>query len=121
MPYLDGWADGRHAPRPSATSASGLGELVRLPVSTPGTRPAWHLYVIRSEGAEALEASLDARGIGARRYYRVPTHRQPALATDIELPVTTRVARTNLALPIGPCLTAAQADEVVAAIRDAVR
>ena len=120
LPHLDRWADGR---RDAAEqyAASGLDELVRLPVPTSGSRPAWHLYVIRSEHTHALEASLAARGIAARGYYRVPTHRQPAMAVDIELPATTQVARTNLALPIGPWLTVAQVDEVVAAIRGAAR
>jgi dTDP-3-amino-3,4,6-trideoxy-alpha-D-glucose transaminase len=120
LPYLDGWADGRREAA-ERYSASGLGELVQLPVSTPGSRPAWHLYVIRSEQADALEVSLRDQGIGARGYYRVPIHRQPAMTSDVELPVTAHLARTNLALPIGPWLTAAQADEVVAAIRDAPR
>ena len=57
----------------------------------------------------------------ARGYYRVPIHRQPSMAVDVELPATAAVARTNLALPIGPWLTAAQVDEVVAAVRTAAR
>jgi dTDP-4-amino-4,6-dideoxygalactose transaminase len=36
-----------------------------------------------------------------------------------ELPVTDELARTNLALPMGPDLTDAQAEETVAALRAA--
>ncbi len=47
-------------------------------------------------------------------------HRQPAMAPfagDVELPATDEVARTHLALPISPVLSAEQAGEVVAAVR----
>ena len=120
LPHLDAWADARREAA-ARYGASGLGELASLPVATPGAQPAWHLYVIRSERADELGASLRARGIGARGYYRMPTHRQPAMATDDELPATEQVARTNLALPIGPWLTVAQVDQIVAAIREAQR
>src|SRR5690242_18440138 len=51
LPHLDGWADGRRAAA-AAYAEAGLGELVTLPVATPGARPAWHLYVVRSERAD---------------------------------------------------------------------
>jgi dTDP-3-amino-3,4,6-trideoxy-alpha-D-glucose transaminase len=114
LPHLDTWADGRREAA-ARYGSSGLGELVSLPLATAGARPAWHLYVIRSERADELGASLRAAGIGARGYYRVPTHRQPAMAADVALPATEHVARTNLALPIGPWLTAAHVERVVAA------
>jgi dTDP-4-amino-4,6-dideoxygalactose transaminase len=118
LPHLDDWARARHEAGVRYAS-SGLGELVDLPVASPGSRPAWHLYVIRTERADALESALHARGIGARGYYRVPAHRQAAIASSVELPATTEVARTNLALPIGPWLTVAHVDKIVAAIRAA--
>jgi dTDP-4-amino-4,6-dideoxygalactose transaminase len=114
--HLDAWADGRReAARRYA--ASGIGELVTLPTASEGSRPAWHLYVVRSDRADQLGAALRERGVEARAYYRRPLHRQPALAVDIELPATDEAARTSLALPIGPTLRAAQVDEVAAAIR----
>jgi dTDP-4-amino-4,6-dideoxygalactose transaminase len=78
------------------------------------------LYVVRSKRAAALEAGLNGAGIGARRYYTVPVHRQPAmaaLAPGLELPMTDELARTNLALPMSPALDAEQVAEVVAAVR----
>jgi dTDP-4-amino-4,6-dideoxygalactose transaminase len=99
---------------------AGLGELVALPAAVAGAEPAWHLYVVRSAHAEALEAALNAAGIGARRYYTVPVHRQPAMAgvaPGLELPMTDELARTNLALPMSPALQADQVAEVVASVR----
>ena len=119
LPALDGWADGRRAAG-RFYEAAGLGELVRLPAASAGCEPAWHLYVVRSERADELAAGLADRGIGAKAYYRVPVHRQPAMAGvagDVELPATDELARTHLALPMSPVLSTVQVDEVVEAVR----
>jgi dTDP-4-amino-4,6-dideoxygalactose transaminase len=119
LPHVHAWCDARRAAA-RAYAAAGLGEHARLPVAAPGSDPAWNLYVIRHERPEELASGLRAAGIGARTYYAVPAHRQPALAAlgrDAVLPGTEEAARTHLALPMGAALTAAQADEVVAAVR----
>ena len=95
-----------------------------LPVAAPGSQPAWHLYVVRSERADELAEGLGAAGIEARAYYRTPVHRQPAMApfapATVALPATDELARTHLALPMSPVLGAEQAAEVVAAARAAL-
>jgi dTDP-3-amino-3,4,6-trideoxy-alpha-D-glucose transaminase len=119
LPHLDGWSDGRRAAA-RAYAEAGLGELVALPEPTPGSAPAWHLYVVRHERADALLESLGAAGIGARAYYRTPVHLQPAMrefAPAVELPGTEEAARTNLAIPMSPVLGPPEAAEVVAAMR----
>jgi dTDP-4-amino-4,6-dideoxygalactose transaminase len=119
LPHLDDWSDGRRAAARHYEQA-GLGELVKLPATVDGAQPAWHLYVVRSERADELEAGLGEAGIGCRGYYRLPVHRQAAMRAHgdgIELPVTDELARTHLALPMSPVLRAEQAAEVVAAVR----
>jgi dTDP-4-amino-4,6-dideoxygalactose transaminase len=119
LPHLDGWCDGRRRAAGHYEQA-GLGELAALPVPAPGAKPAWHLYMIRHERADEMQAALAEAGIGARAYYRVPTHEQPAMrewGAGLDLPGTEEAARTNLAIPMSPVLTRAQADEVVAAAR----
>ncbi|CAA9525723.1 MAG: pleiotropic regulatory protein [uncultured Solirubrobacteraceae bacterium] len=121
LPHLDEWADGRRAAA-SHYETAGLGELVGLPRAVPGTSPAWHLYVIRHEAADAIAAHLKGEGIGQKAYYRVPVHRQPAMAEwaqGVELPATDEVARTHLAIPMSPVLSREQAEEVTAATREA--
>jgi dTDP-3-amino-3,4,6-trideoxy-alpha-D-glucose transaminase len=118
LAHLDVWADGRRAAA-AHYEAAGLGAHVALPVATPGAQPAWHLYVIRHERADALAEHLSSRGIGCKAYYRVPVHRQPAMAawgSGVELPGTEEAARTHLAIPMSPVLDADQAAEVVAAV-----
>jgi dTDP-4-amino-4,6-dideoxygalactose transaminase len=122
LPHLDGWADGRRAAGRHYAEA-GLGELVALPRPVGGCAPAWHLYVIRHERADAIAAALKAAGHGQKAYYRTPVHRQPAMAAwgaDVELPATDEVARTHLAIPLSPVLSAEQAAEVTATIRAAL-
>jgi len=121
LPALAGWAAGRAAAGRHYAEA-GLGELCDLPVAADGAEPAWHLFVIRHRHADALAAALCDRGIQTRAYYRVPVHRQPAMApyaNGATLPVTDEVALTNLAIPMSPVLEAEQARAVVDAVRAA--
>jgi dTDP-4-amino-4,6-dideoxygalactose transaminase len=122
LPSVPVWAAGRRAAA-DAYSAAGLGDLVRLPEATPGSEPAWHLYVVRHPEADALSAALSAAGIEARRYYPRPMHLQPALAAyppRVPLPGTEAAAAEHLALPMSPVLSSAQAAEVTAAVRTAL-
>jgi dTDP-4-amino-4,6-dideoxygalactose transaminase len=121
LPELDGWSQARRRAGEWYAQA-GLGDLATLPRPADGAQPAWHLYVIRHPRATELEDALAAAGIGARGYYRVPVHRQPAMAPfapSAELPGTDAAARTHLAIPMSAALTQAQVEEVVTAIRDA--
>ncbi|HEY1359751.1 MAG TPA: DegT/DnrJ/EryC1/StrS family aminotransferase, partial [Thermoleophilaceae bacterium] len=100
-----------------AYAASDLGQELRLPVPGAGVDHVYHLYVATADDADELAARLGDAGVQARGYYRVPLHRQPPLAPYAtgELPVTDELARTNIALPMGPELT----QEQVAAVADA--
>ncbi len=122
LPQIDTWCDGRRAGAQAYIDA-GLGDHLELGGAPLGATPAWHLYVATHPDADAKLKVLNDAGVQARAYYRVPLHRQPAMAPYVdrngkalELPVTEELARTNLALPISPVFTRAQADEVVAAL-----
>jgi dTDP-4-amino-4,6-dideoxygalactose transaminase len=119
LPELEAWTDARRSAAAMYTEA-GLGELVQLPEATPGSAPAWHLYVVRHERADELIAGLNDAGIEARGYYRVPVHRQPAMREfgDVELPGTDEVARTNLAVPLGTGLQESDVAQVVHKLKE---
>jgi dTDP-4-amino-4,6-dideoxygalactose transaminase len=114
LPELDGWTQARRNAA-ALYAHAGLGELVELPQATPGSDPAWHLYVVRHERADELVAGLNEAGIAARAYYRVPVHRQPAMAEfgAVQLPGTEEAARTHFAIPMGTGLQESQVEEVV--------
>jgi dTDP-4-amino-4,6-dideoxygalactose transaminase len=122
LPHIDAWCDGRRAGA-QAYADAGLGDHVQTSGAPLGATPAWHLYVATHPDADAKLAALNAAGVQARGYYRVPLHRQPAMAPYVsrnghalELPVTQELSRTNLALPISPVFSAEQAAQVVAAL-----
>ncbi len=119
LPLLDTWADGRRRAGILYEQA-GLGELLTLPRPVAGAEPAWHLYVIGHPDPPPLEAALAAADIGHKAYYRTPVHRQAAMrawGAGVELPATDQAARTHLAIPMSPVLTAAQVEEVVGVVR----
>jgi dTDP-3-amino-3,4,6-trideoxy-alpha-D-glucose transaminase len=120
LPELDGWTDARRAAA-AAYEGAGLAGVPGLqpPRATPGAGHAYHLYVARHERADELIAALGAQGIGARGYYRVPVHLQPAMAryggAALDLPGTAAIARSNLALPMGTGLAPDDVARVVEA------
>ncbi len=99
--------------------------IVELPPAVPfiGTDPAWHLFAVTHPQADEVVAALTAAGVEARGYYRVPLHRQPAMAPYVDgvppLPVTEALAAQIIALPMSPVLTDEQAREVVATLATA--
>ena len=103
LPQLDGW-NARRREAAAAYERLGLGEHAALPRATDGATHVYHLYVKRAKGLPL-----------GRGYYRVPVHRQPAIASDAHLPTTEEAARTNAALPMGPELTEKQVRTVVQA------
>ncbi len=122
LPHLDGWADGRRAAGAYYEQA-GLGELVAPQRPVDGCDPAWHLYVIRHDRIEEVETALAAAGHGYKAYYRTPIHRQPAMVeyrANVSLPATEELARTHLAIPMSPVLSAEQVASVTDAIRPAL-
>ena len=103
LPELDGWNERRRAAA-SAYEQLGLGEYATLPRAVDRARHVFHLYVVRAEDLAV-----------GRGYYRVPVHRQPAIAADVDLPGTEEAARANFALPMGIDMDAAAVREVIAA------
>jgi dTDP-3-amino-3,4,6-trideoxy-alpha-D-glucose transaminase len=119
LPRLDEWCNGRRAAG-NAYLSEGLDRYVTVPSPPAAATPAWHLYVVAHPRADELVSGLAERGIQSRGYYRTPLHRQPAMARfigrDLSLPVTEELARTNLALPMSPVLSADEVREVVEAV-----
>ncbi|GAA3593848.1 DegT/DnrJ/EryC1/StrS family aminotransferase [Kineosporia mesophila] len=119
--HLDGWNAQR------ARAAALYDELladseVAVPVTAPGNRHVWHLYVVRVRRRESVLRALNAAGIGAAVHYPIPVHRQPAFAGTARspLPVTERASEEILSLPMFPGITPDQQERVVRSLARAL-
>jgi dTDP-4-amino-4,6-dideoxygalactose transaminase len=95
---------------------------LRLLRARPGATPARHLYPVRLPRRDAFRERLAARGIETGVHYPVPLHLHPAYAFlghgKGAFPVSEAACDTTVSLPIYPGLSDAQADAVIAAVRD---
>jgi dTDP-4-amino-4,6-dideoxygalactose transaminase len=90
-----------------------------------GREHVWHQYTMRFPGErQRVIDGLTARGVGTLVYYPVPIHRQayilrlmPELA-GLHLPVTERLAKEVLSIPVRPNLTDAELEAVALAVRE---
>jgi dTDP-4-amino-4,6-dideoxygalactose transaminase len=93
-----------------------------IPVEAPWTKGVYHLYVVRVQDREALQAHLAEAGIGTGIHYPIPLHQQKAYEhlgyNTGDFPVTERVAREIVSLPMFPQLLQCQQDEVISAAKE---
>jgi dTDP-4-amino-4,6-dideoxygalactose transaminase len=113
LPRLADWTESRRRVA-AAYADNGLGDAVELPVETAASESCYHLYVVRCPRRDQLAERLAADDVGARAYYTIPLHHQPALrefAPTVPLPGVESAASESLALPMGPALTDEQVAE----------
>ncbi len=132
LKYIGGWNEARRtlaARYHELFAKAGLAEAgpypvhgVILPREAPGSRHAWHQYVIRAPRRNVLREFLTARGIGSEIYYPIPLHMQKALKglgySECDFPEAERAAREVLALPMFPELREDEQQTVVAGIAE---
>jgi dTDP-4-amino-4,6-dideoxygalactose transaminase len=91
-----------------------------LPFEPASSRAVYHLYVIRTQGRDALAEHLKSLGIQTGFHYPLPLHRQKAYQgwgyPEGSLPITERVAAEVLSLPMFPGLTLEQQERVARAV-----
>ena len=108
-----------------ATTYDGvLAGAVGLPGRLPARRSTWAQYTIRLEGRDEVQAALAAQEVPTAIHYPVPMHLQPAYREYGEgsgsLPVSERLSRQVLCLPMHPDLDESTAARIARAVRDAV-
>ena len=117
--HLEAWTEARRA---AAARYHRLlaGSGVLTPEAVSHVRHVYHIYAIRTGQREALQDALLAQGIQTGIHYPTPVHLLPAFA-DLgyragDFPHSEQAANEVLSLPMFPELTAAQCEEVVAAV-----
>ena len=93
---------------------------VQAPFEPSWSKAVYHLYVVRTEDREGMMAHLGKAGIGTGIHYPIPLHLQKAYAglgyKQGDFPVTERVAKEIVSLPMFPQLKASQQAKVIAEI-----
>lgn len=121
LPHLAGWSAARRAN--AALYDEAFADLADLttPYIDPANTSIYNQYTIRVPQRDALQAHLKALGVGSAIYYPLPLHLQPCFAylgyREGQCPESEKAAKEVLSLPVFPELTAAQRDEVIAAVR----
>jgi dTDP-4-amino-4,6-dideoxygalactose transaminase len=116
--HLAKWNDSRHAlaQRYHELFAE-LKDGITVPREAAWTKSVYHLYVVRVQDREALQAHLSEAGIGTGIHYPIPLHQQKAYEhlgyKTGDFPVTERIAREIVSLPMFPQLNHTQQNEVV--------
>jgi dTDP-4-amino-4,6-dideoxygalactose transaminase len=94
---------------------------VTVPSPAPyQTRHVYNQFIIRCDRRDQLREFLTSRGIGTDVYYPLPLHLQRCFEylgyREGDFPVSENLARTTLALPVFPELTADDIGRVCTAV-----
>ena len=101
-----------------------LNGVVKTPIVPEGYYSSWAQYTLQLESEEqraGLQAALKALDIPTAIYYPIPMHQQTAFKylnpDDNRCPVSERIAKTVLSLPIHPYLSEKDQDMICDAVR----
>ncbi|MBK8418678.1 DegT/DnrJ/EryC1/StrS family aminotransferase [Candidatus Villigracilis saccharophilus] len=121
FPHLDSWNEKRRELAQRYNEKLGSSGIV-IPVEREWGKHVYHLYIVRSEKRDALQAFLKQKGIASEVYYPLPPH----LATPCrklgykegDFPHAEKASRETFALPLYPELPLSQQDEVVDTVKE---
>lgn len=122
--HLDAWNRRRKSVATTYLRALAETELV-LPAVPAWTDPVWHLFVVRTPQRDFLRCALQERGIGALIHYPIPPYLQNAykkLDYGVDrFPLSERLHKEVLSLPMGPHLSKCHIEAVVGAVINAFK
>ena len=87
---------------------------IKLPAYNGGHDHVFHLFVVRTDDRDALQVYLKENGVETLIHYPVAPHKQKAFAAwnDQSFPVSERIHRDVLSLPVSQAMTEADAHKV---------
>ncbi|ADH64781.1 Glutamine--scyllo-inositol transaminase [Allomeiothermus silvanus DSM 9946] len=93
-----------------------------LPYPPEWAEHVWHIFAVLHPERDLLQQHLQQQGIGTLIHYPIPPHLQAAYRElgygEGAFPISERIHRQELSLPMGPHLTQEQAERVVEAVRN---
>jgi dTDP-4-amino-4,6-dideoxygalactose transaminase len=120
--HLDEW-NARRALVAAAYRDGLRGTALSLPHSAPDRDHVWHIFAVRSPSRDMLWRSLAEAGVETLIHYPTPPYLQaPYADLRIEagsLPVSDRIGREELSLPLGPHLQPEQVARTISCLRSA--
>ncbi|HBH65521.1 MAG TPA: aminotransferase [Erwinia persicina] len=80
----------------------------------------WHVFVVRTAERDDLQKYLEANGIQTNIHYPTPPHKQLAYEemSEVSLPITEKIHREVISLPISPVMTKDEVEHVVEVINE---
>ena len=104
--------------------SEGVKDVVTVPFEDGKGVHVYHQYTVLTDKRDQIMAALSGQQIASAVYYPIPLHRQNVFAEQcqgISLPVTESIAARCMSLPIYPEMTNQQVDQVIEAIRGAIK
>ncbi|HUB68166.1 MAG TPA: DegT/DnrJ/EryC1/StrS family aminotransferase [Candidatus Methylacidiphilales bacterium] len=93
-----------------------------LPAQPKNSDHVYHLFVVRTARRDKLVAHLQKNDIGCVVHYPIPCHLQPCYKdlgyAEGDFPVTERICREVLSLPLYPEISKPQVEAVAGVVRD---
>jgi dTDP-4-amino-4,6-dideoxygalactose transaminase len=120
LPYLAEWNRRRqHHARLYREKLFGSTAIPFEEMHSQGSTHVYHLFVVRSKERDALRSYLSKRHVDTGIHYPVPLHQQPLLDsyTRRRLPVTERLSKQILSLPMFPDMRRAEIERVAHLIK----
>ncbi|MDO4998496.1 MAG: DegT/DnrJ/EryC1/StrS family aminotransferase [Neisseria sp.] len=100
-------------------------ELAKIGIAAPKieahNQSVFAQYTIRVKNRDAVQNELKKQGIPTAVHYPIPLNKQPAVASNVALPIGDKVAQEVLSLPMHPYLTREQVQTIAAALAQAVQ
>ncbi|UTN04636.1 DegT/DnrJ/EryC1/StrS family aminotransferase [Flavobacterium bizetiae] len=88
---------------------------ITLPSETIEDEHVWHVFIIRTDDREKLQSYLIENEIQTLVHYPIPPHKQVCYPqmNALSLPVTEKIHREVLSLPISPVMTIEEVKKIV--------
>lgn len=123
LKYLD--EDNAHRQKMAKLYYEGIkNPLITLPDRLDDAQNVYHLFPVHCEKRDELQAYLKENGVGTVIHYPIPPYKQECYSKEawntpqLIRPITDKIHDTELSLPIGPCITIEEVEEIIRLVND---